>query len=601
MDGPSRANLPPMKHRGAGARAGVLAVLASVVLLMACRGKAPPPKNLLGEPAKPGERRAAASPTEAGSPERERKRAAAPAAQAPRHAVPPPPSDMSFAMPESGPEHIDPALVSETAGENVAVQMFEGLMMPGLGSTTPRPGQAESYAVSEDGLTYTFTLREGLTWSDGTPIQARDFVYSWERVLNPKTASRAAQILWFIVGAKAYNEGKLQSFEQVGVKATGERTLVVRLVNPTPFFPSLVSEINYAPTPKHVIDPFGERWTRPEHIVVNGPYRMSEHKLRERIVLMKNLHYREAGAVKIPKVVFYHFESETAAFQWYETGKVQVTTQVPDALIPGLLADERRDLVIDPYYLCTYYLVFDLKRVPFRDVRVRRAFNQAIDKERLTAHILKGGRRPATNVVHWSLEREGFRTARGDPFDPESARALLAEAGYPEGVGFPEVTLTYNTYEVHRVIAEYVQRNLKENLSVEIQVQNMEWRSLLKKLNTHDFQIARASWCADYPDPLSFLDVFVPGGENNYPGYKSRAYSAALEKLRREADSERRKDLIVRAESILNRDVPVLPLFFYARVYLLRSYVRGFFPHVMGHHLIRDVSYAPAAPAGAAR
>ncbi len=500
------------------------------------------------------------------------------------------PRERVFSMPGGGPEFLDPAKINETAGGMVGRQMFEGLVMPGHGTLKPRPGQAERWELSADGRTYTFHLREGLVWSDGTPLHADAFVYGWERVLNPATASRAAQIFWVIKGAKAYNSGKLKDFSQVGVSAPDPRTVVVTLENPTPYFLPMIAEVNFAPSPRHAVEKYGEQWTRPENIVVNGAFKMTVHNVRDRIVLEKNPRYWDAKNVWLEKVNFFHSESETTEFQWYETGKVQKTNTVPQDKVELLRQAGRSDLKIDPS-LCTYYFVLNTRKPPFDDVRVRRAFNMAIDKERLTRHIVRGGRRPADHLVHDGFAKEGFEMVEGDDFDPEEARTLLSEAGFPNGTGFPPVTLVYNTFEAHRIIAEFTQRNIKENLGVEIQIQNVEWKSLLKLLHAGEYQMARSSWCADYPDPASFLEVFVTGGENNYPGYASPDFDKLLRQASAETNAPARKKLLAAAETMLLKDQPIIPVYFYNRIYLLAPYVRGHLPHLMDSQLMRDIFY----------
>lgn len=498
-------------------------------------------------------------------------------------------------IPESTPAHLDPAKVHETSGSTIAAELFEGLLVPGVGDPEPKPGLAARHEVSADGLTWTFHLRPGLQWSDGAPLTAGDFVASWRRVLDPATASQGAQLLWVIDGARAYNDGSAPDAAKLGLHAPDDRTLVVRLAHPAPYFGHLVAEVPYAPTPPHVIDRHGDRWIRPEHAVSSGPFLLAEQRVRNRIVLEPNPRYHGADAVWLRRVTFLHYESETLAWQWYETGKVQVASQIPNELLDGLLGAGRDDLVIDPGYLCTYYYVMNASRPPFDDARVRRAFNRAIDKERLVRHVLGPGRRVATSVVHPGFAALGYPPTPGDGFDPEAARRLLAEAGFPGGAGFPEVTLQYNTFEGHRLIAEFVQRSVKEHLGVDLQIANMEWKSLLARLHGHDFQIARSSWCADYPDPLTFLDVFIPSSESNYGNYDAPEYTALVERIRAEPDPSRRRALIAAAEAVLNRDQPFLPIYFYARIYAVKPWVTGYRPHLMDRHPLRAVRFVGAA------
>ncbi len=514
------------------------------------------------------------------------------------------PSEPVMIWPDGGAEFLDPNKIAETAGNAIAMNMFEPLLNYARGNAAPVPGVAERYEVSDDGLVYTFHLRHDAKWSNGRTVTARDFVYSWRRGLDPATGSRNAEQLWFLHNGRALNEGRLDDPSKLGVEAVDDFTLRVTLENPTPFFPSLVASIAYAPVPREAVEKWGNRWTRPEYIVVNGPYKLVEWKVRDRVVLEKNPLYWDAEHVRLQRAVILHNESETNAWNLYRSGKVYwVPSQIPTEKIPGLIARWPLDFHIDPI-MCTYYYVFRLDHAPFDDVRVRRAFNMAVDKERLVRQILHAGQRAATHLVPEMFEHSdfewvrGYRSPHGDGYDPDKARALLAEAGYPDGSGLSQVEVVYNTYEGHRLIAEAIQRNLKEDLGVDLAIHNMEWKSLLKRLHRGDFQIGRSSWCADYPDPMTFLSVFHSDSQNNYAGYHNPDYDALLERINRTRDRTRRNALIGKAEAMLNRDVPFLPLYFYVHVYLLNPYVRGFEPQYQDNHLLKYMWYADSLSGG---
>ncbi len=569
------------------------------------------------------------------------------------------PSSNHLAITEGSFASIDPALVHETAGNMVASQMFEGLLLAGHGNLKTRYGHADSYTISEDGKIYTFHLREGLEWSDGTPITTDDFVWSWRRALEPTTAAQAAFLFQDIKGAMAFHSSK-GTWDDVGIRADRETgTLTVELAHPAPYFLSLVSEVNFALAPRHVIEAHGDKWLKPKNIVVNGPYIMVVHRNHDRVVMKRNESYWDRKAVRIEKLSFFETESETTAYQWYKTGLVQIATPIPNETVTKLRSQCRQDLILTPN-LCTYYLTFntgnyggkvnlnrasrktllakikglsegqadaiiayraentfsapgELKNVPgidggfvskvrhqlmvkdrpqpFQNAKIRKAVDLAIDKEALIAQVLGGDRIAATHLVHEGFADEGFSFAPGSPFDPEKARALLASAGYPGGKGFPTVELVYNTYETHKVIAEYVQRQLKENLGIRITIGNMEWKSLLDKMYNHEFYISRSSWCVDYPDPLSFLEVFTSGHENNYGSYENPEYDRLVKQAREETDPAVRNQLLVRTEEIFNRDQPVIPVYFYTHIYLKHPALKGYLPHVMDRHLLRDSYY----------
>lgn len=502
------------------------------------------------------------------------------------------PSDNMFVFVEAGPEFLDPNKISESSGNQIAMNLFEPLLNYARGNSAPTPGVAQRYEVSADGLTYTFYLRNSARWTNHRTVTAHDFVYSWERGLNPATASRNAQLLWYVRGAKAYNQGQSRDFSTVGVRAQDDLTLIVELEAPTPFFPQLVCYIAYAPVPRETIEQHRENWTRPENMVVNGPFRLTEWAPRNRIVMKKNDTYWDAANVRLAGAIAIHTESEDTAFQLYESGAVHWTPAVvPAEKIPLLMRDGRADFHIDPIMCVSYYLL-RMDKAPFDNPAVRRAFNMAIDKKRLVDHVLRAGQQPATNLVPPMFEpTTGYKSVPGDDFDPDRAKTLLAEAGYPNGAGLPAIEMVFNTFEGNRLIGELVQRNLKEVLGVEITLINMEWKSLLQTLQRGDFHFGRGGWCADYPDPMTFLEVFDSAGESNYAGYQNREYDALLQQIRASGDINQRNELMRKAETWLNRDVPMVPFYFYTRSYLLKSFVRGFEPQYQDHHLLKYIYF----------
>lgn len=499
------------------------------------------------------------------------------------------PKDKTLVWVEGNAEFLDPNMISESAGTAIASQMFEPLLNTAPGNAPPVPGAATHFDLSEDGRTYTFHLREGLVWSDGTPLTAEDFRWSWLRGLTPATGSKNAQQLWYIQGAADFNAGRTTDPETVGIRVVDPLTLAVTLENPTPFFPDLITYIAYAPVPRHAVEKFDKQWVRPENIVVNGPYKPTLWNPRDRMVMEKNPRYWDAANVAIPRTEVLFTEDESMNVRLYESGKAHWIKPLPSDKVRDWITEGRSDLRID-MQMCTYYYVIRTDRPPFDDPLLRRAVNMAIDKERMTKHILAGFQVAAPNLVpDMFRDMLGYVSPKGDGFDPQKAKELLAQAGYPGGVGLPKLEIVYNTFESHRLIAEFVQRNLKENLGIEVAVNNMEWKSLLKLVSTGDFQIARTSWCADYPDPTTFLGVFHSEGENNYSGYKNPEYDKLLDRIGKETDRRKRNVLLCAAEMTLNRDAPITPFYFYTRSSMIRPFVRGFESQYQDHHLIKDL------------
>ncbi|MFT7583091.1 MAG: oligopeptide transport system substrate-binding protein [Myxococcota bacterium] len=496
-----------------------------------------------------------------------------------------------FRFTDGEPEYLDPNLIAESAGSQIGLQLFEGLLSPAPGNTPPRPGAATRYEVSEDGLVYTFHLREGMQWSDGTPLTAQDFHYSWLRALDPSTGSKnAAQLTTFIKGARAFNEGSVRDPETVGVKVVSPTIFEVTLENPNSAFPGALTYVAFSPVPRHVVEKFESKWVRAENIVSNGPFKMRSWAIGDRIELERNPLYWDIENVALDGVIVFFSSDEYKNLAQYQTGEAHWIRPLPQDRLKEWKKESRDDVHIDAS-MCTYYYSFRVDRAPFDNPQIRRAVNHAIDKKRLTQHVLSAFEVPATGLVPPMFEADmGYIPPVGDTFNVVSAKTALTNAGYPDGKGFPKIELVYNTFEVHRKIADFATRNVEENIGVAMTASNMEWASLLKKSKAGDFDFARASWCADYPDPYNFLDVFASTGSNNYTGYENPAYDAMLKRIREEANPRQRNVLMCASEKALQRDMIISPLYFYTRGYLLRPEVKGFQPRARDDHYLKWVS-----------
>ncbi len=500
----------------------------------------------------------------------------------------PSPADQTLGASVGGVEFLDPNLITEVEGSFVAVNLFEGLIMPPRRSGLPfEAGVAERYRLEDDGRTYTFFLRDDARWSDGRPVTAHDFVYSWRRKLAPATASVSVEPLYWLEGAEDFNKGVVDDPAKIGVEALDDHTLRVRLKHPTPLWLNYVCTHSYRPVPRWAIEAHGRRWTRPEHIVTNGPYHLTEHAQRDRIVLDKSDTYWDRHNVRIPRVVLHHSDSESQDQTRYRTGQIQWARQgVLPTDIPELMSAGRPDFFIDPL-LCYYMYVFRVDRPPFDDVRVRRAFDMAIDKRRLTTHVTRGQEIPADGPVqpHFAATL-GYQAPAGDPYDPEAARELLAQAGFPGGAGFPEVTLIYNTLERHKLIAEFTQRSVAENLGVTVKLENMEFKSLLKRVRTGDFSISRRGWCG-VDHPYSMLEIWRSDSPRNASGWSSEAFDEALRASTLAPTREAQLAKLAEAERVLQREAPLAPLFYYTNPYLRKPVLRGHEPELTDTHPVK--------------
>lgn len=486
------------------------------------------------------------------------------------------------------PETLDPALITGQPEGRVANALFEGLLTFGQ-SGKPQPGMAESWEISDDGRAYVFHLREGLQWSDGIPLTARDFVESWKRTLDPATASEYAYQLHYIKNAKAFNEGIKSDFSQVGVSAPDDRTLRVELENPTPFFLDLCAFVTLLPVPLHAIEKHGDDWIKPGKLTGNGAYLLESWRINDRIRLRKNPRYWNAANIALETIDILPVSKGNTAFNLYASG--QADLMMDKGLVPpALLAEiKKRDDFHAAPFLGTYFLRFNCQRQPFKDPRVRRAFSLVVDKTSIVDRITRAGELPADSFVPPGAG--GYDPPRGVRRDVQEARRLLAEAGYAEGRGFPMVTYLYSEGELNEAIAVELQSMWRRELGVNVQLLRQEWKVYLRSLSTLDYDIARSSWVGDYPDPNTFLDMFVTGGGNNRTGWSDPAYDEIIAEAGSETDRAKRFDLLRDAEKILvNEQMPVCPIFFYVGIQLYDgAKLGGIEGNVLDEHPLKTI------------
>ncbi|HPA18121.1 MAG TPA: peptide ABC transporter substrate-binding protein [Verrucomicrobiae bacterium] len=464
------------------------------------------------------------------------------------------------------PESLDPAIISGQPEGRLVMALFEGLTSRDAAGVVG-PGMAERWEVSPDGREYTFHIRGGARWSNGDPLTAQDFVRSWERTLNPLTTSPYSELLFSVDGAEDYAKGKLTDFSKVGVAVVDDRTLRVRLRAPTPYFLELCAFQTHYPVHLSSIERYGIDWIKPGKLVSNGAYRLVEWRINDRIRLEANPHYWRAASVRLKTVEALPISQATTAFNFYSTGLADLT--LDKGVVPPMLLDELRkrpDCHIAPV-LATYFYRFNVTRKPFDDPRVRRAFAMALDKQFIVGRITRNGEPAAGSFTPPGIR--GYDPPRGLPHDPDAARRLLAEAGYPGGSGFPPFGLLFNSTEQDEEIAVAVQDLLRRELGVRVELRRQEWKVYLNSLNRLDFDMARSTWVADYPDPNTFLDCFVTGRGNNRTGWSNARYDSLLDASNRTLDPAARFGLMRRAEEILvEGDVPIAPVYHYVGVKL---------------------------------
>ncbi|WBW99548.1 peptide ABC transporter substrate-binding protein [Oceanirhabdus sp. W0125-5] len=483
----------------------------------------------------------------------------------------------------ANPRHLDPGLNSATDGGDVGNNLFEGLVREFNGEY--KPGIAKSWEVSDDGLVYTFHLRDS-KWSDGTPLTANDFEYAWKRVLDPETASEYAFIMDPILNATEYNLGEGATADEVGVKAIDEKTLQVTLKSPTPYFLGLTAFYTYFPVNKKAVEA-GEDglWAKqPENFIGNGPFKLVEYVDSHRLVMVKNEHYWKADDVKLEKITAKMIVEDSTAYTAYQNGEIQVLNSVPNDLIPQLMVEDPEFYVLP--VIGTYYYMFNMRddSIPqLQDLRVRKAMAYAIDRKELVEQVLKGGQLPAPGFVPPGiLDAEGneFRTVAGDygmPSDDsklEEAKALLAEAGYPNGEGFPTLDLKYNTNESHKTMAEAVQAMWKKNLGINVELSNSEWAVFQEDRRNGRYDVARGGWLGDYSDPNTMLDLFIIDGSMNDSKWVNEEYTRLIQEAPF-LNGQERMENFYKAEKILMEELPIVPVYFYTDFFMVKSNVIG--------------------------
>jgi len=468
----------------------------------------------------------------------------------------------------NGPESevLDPPLITAQATSRVAYAVFEGLTAFSVKGEA-EPGVAEHWEISPDGLHYTFHLRHNACWSNGDPLNAEDFLYSWRRTLLPKTASEYAYQLYYIRGAKDFNEGKTDDFSTVAVRAPDPYTLEVTLANPTPFFLDLCAFTALLPVHRATTEKYPDWASKPDHFIGNGPFTLQEWLPFDHMRLVKNPRYWDAEHVKLNSVDILPSARPNTAYNFYATGIADVMIDkglVPTPLIPDL---KKRPDFHSAQFLGNYFFRFNVKKKPFNDVRVRKAFALVVDKQYLVDHITRAGERPAESFVPPGAGT-GYQPPPMYQRDPDQARRLLAEAGYPGGQGFPVVYYLYRAdSDLDQDIAVELQSMFRRELGVTIQLARQEWTVLLETQQRIDYDISRSSWVGDYNDPNTFMDMFVTDGGNNETGWSNKHYDELIAAAGRENNAEKRFALFREAEKILVTDeAPICPLYYYVGI-----------------------------------
>lgn len=518
------------------------------------------------------------------------------------------------------PKSLDPAEITALTDFHVVNQLFEGLVRLDKDNKEV-PGMATKWTVSGDGLKYVFELRDA-KWSTGDPVTAQDFEYAWKRALDPRNGFEYAYQLYYIKGGEDLNSIKFPSekdekykdkkdqFEKdkaeatkkvedamknVAVKAVNDKTLEVTLVAPTPYFLGLTAFPTLMPVSKKVAEKTADWHAKADTYVSNGPFKLTEWKRKDSLTMVKNTAYWDAATVKLDKLFYTMVEEESTELTLFDTDKIDITHTVPKPEIPRLKADPKSGFQPFPMVGMLYYAI-NMRKPEFKDVRVRKALTLAIDRKTLAENVWKGTMMPAYAVVPPGIPDaepgSEYRKVGGNLFkeDVAEAKKLLAEAGFPDGKGFPELTIMYNTNEAHKATAEAVADMWKKNLGIQnVKLANQEWKVFQKTRSNAQYQVARHGWIGDYLDPMTFMDLWITepedklGTTNNDPKYANPKYDQLIKDAKKSPDNKVRMKNMHDAEKLILEEFPIIPLLFYTDPILVKPYVKGYVKNALGN------------------
>ncbi|WP_193708273.1 peptide ABC transporter substrate-binding protein [Alkalibaculum sporogenes] len=492
----------------------------------------------------------------------------------------------------SEPESIDPAYNQTVDGATLLIHAFEGLMTLDKDGK-PMLGQAEKYSISDDGLTYTFTLRDDIKWSDGDPVKADDFIYAWKRAIEYKNATVYGYLFDVIVGAgDIYGGVEGVTMDDFGARAIDDKTIEITLIAPTPYFLELCAYPTYFPVREDIVED-NDSWTiNPDTYITNGPYKLESWTHNSEMIYVKNENYykyKDLGPDQIKFVLMTDANAVLAAFQ---NGDILFSDDMPNEEIDAWR--EKPEFNIEGE-LGTYYISFNTEKEPFDNFKVRQALSLAIDRNFIVEQIGRAGQQPApafipTGLTDADVTKE-FRDVGGDYYSVakgdyeknlREAKKLLAEAGYPEGKGFPKFEYMYNPEgSTHALIGQALQDMWKE-LGIECTLVDQEWNTFLQIRQDGNYQVARNGWGADYDDPITFIDMFLSNSGHNNSQWKNAEYDKIVNKIKNSFDTEERFELMHEAEDLLMQEAPIAPIFYYVDIFLKSEKLEGFYSSPLG-------------------
>ena len=495
------------------------------------------------------------------------------------------------------PADLDPQTDTAYTDMNILVALFEGLTTLDELTGQPQPGMAERWEASPDGLIWTFHLRADARWSNGNPLTAEDFVYSFRRILSPKLASEYAYMLWPLKNAEAINTDKITDLAALGVRAVDSHTLQLTLGEPCPWLLALAAQQAWFPVQRATIEKFGAmdqrgtRWTRPGNFVGNGAFALKEWTPNSRLIVEKDPYYWDAAHNQLNAVVFFPNEDIATDERNFRAGQLHLTYDLPPEKITTYRDDAPQLLRIDPF-LETFYLRFNVAKPPLDNLKVRQALARALDRAAICRSVLRDSRTPAHAFTPPGTA--GYTAQAGVPDDFAAARRLLAEAGFPGGKGFPALEVQVKNDNLHRSVLEAIQQMWRRELGINIVIAPLEQKTWIANQQAMTYQICSSRWAGDYLDPNTFLDLWLTNGGNNQTGWGRPEYDRLIAEAARTLDTARRQALQQQAEALLLDEVPIVPLFYGARVYLIHPAVRNWQPTLLGLHRYQYVELGDA-------
>jgi oligopeptide transport system substrate-binding protein len=503
-----------------------------------------------------------------------------------------PPADVTI-INSLEPESLDPAIITAQADQRIVLGIFEGLTRLEPVAARAVPGLAERWDISPDGKTYTFHLRTNLMWSTGEPITADDVVYSWIRELNPATASDYAGQLYYVKNGEDFNTGKITNSSLVGVHVLDNFTVRVELNHPTLFFLDICAMPLTCVVPRQTIEKYGDRWLNVRPLPVSGPYEVEAWRLNDKVRLKKNPRYWDAANTQSEIIDILPVGTPSTALSLYDRGQVDIVWDkelIPTELMDVLL--KRPDFHAFPF-LGTYFFRFNVTRKPFDDPRVRRALALAVDKERIVKRITRAGEMTTSHLVPPGTAN--YTAPEGLGYDPELARKLLAEAGFPGGKGFPRFEYLFNAgasgTKLHEEIAIELQEMWRDELGIQMDLRQVETQVFWGVQSRLEYTLSKSSWVGDYNDANTFLGMFLSGDGNNETGWSNARFDELVHAANETVDPKAREKLFQQAETILIRDeLPIVPLYIYVGInYFDTNKISGIYENMLDDHTLRTI------------